>query len=87
MAAGGPGDHPLTDILDYKLPVFDKECDDLVSEISRHVSRDDLFPMFDWFRKSNFTGASELKIELKEALGRVIRDGKAKGWENISPGT
>lgn len=33
MPAGGPGDHPLTDILTWKLTVFGDEPDDLVRQI------------------------------------------------------
>lgn len=29
MAAGGPGDHRLTDVINYNTPVYGREADDL----------------------------------------------------------
>jgi hypothetical protein len=37
MAAGGPGDHPLTDVLKYHLEVYGKTCDSLIIEIAKFV--------------------------------------------------
>lgn len=46
MAAGGPGDHPLSDILDYNLEVYGRECDDLIREISKYASQEDMLETF-----------------------------------------
>ncbi|MDB9954025.1 hypothetical protein OAD49_00500 [Flavobacteriaceae bacterium] len=35
VVAGGPGDHPLNDILHYNLDVYCKECDALIRDISK----------------------------------------------------
>ena len=49
MAAGGPGDHPLSDILSFDHLVYNKKCDELVKELSKHFSGYELSVMFDWF--------------------------------------
>ena len=83
MAAGGPGDHPLTDIINFNLKVYNSECDELVREISKLVSRHELYEMFDWF--DNFSATeSQLKnfeVELKEKLEKLKVNAKNNGWE------
>lgn len=83
MAAGGPGDHPLTDIINFNLKVYNSECDELVREISKLVSRHKLYEMFDWF--DNFSATeSQLKnfeVELKEKLEKLKVNAKNNGWE------
>lgn len=83
MAAGGPGDHPLTDIVNFNLKVYNSECDELVREISKLVSRHELYEMFDWF--DNFsTTENQLKnfeVELKEKLENLKVNAKNNGWE------
>lgn len=65
MAAGGPGDHPLTDIVNFNLEVYNKECDGLIREISKLVSLNQLYEMFDWF--DNFS-ATESQLENFEVV-------------------
>lgn len=83
MAAGGPGDHPLTDIVNFNLKVYNSECDELVREISKLVSRHELYEMFDWF--DNFSATeNQLKnfeVELKEKLENLKVNAKNNGWE------
>ena len=38
MAAGGPGDHPLSDIVRYNIPVYGPEADGAIRELSRLLS-------------------------------------------------
>ena len=60
MAAGGPHDHPLTDIVKFKLKVYNEVCDQSVREISKLVSMNELYEMFDWC--DNFSATkSQLK--------------------------
>ncbi|RTZ01568.1 hypothetical protein [Flavobacterium sp. GSP6] len=83
MAAGGPGDHPLTDVVNFNLKVYNKECDELIREISKLISMNQLYEMFDWF--DNFSATrSRLKnfeVELNEKLEKLKVDAKRNGWE------
>ena len=38
MSAGGPGDHPLTDIINHEMDVYGREADDLLRN-SSHLCR------------------------------------------------
>jgi hypothetical protein len=75
--AGGPGDHPLTDIVNYKLEVYNKECDELIREISKFVSLDRLYEMFDW--KDNFS-ITEKQLRKFE----IVLENKLSGLNNTS---
>lgn len=59
MAAGGPGDHPLKDILHYNMNVFDSECDAIIRELSTCMSENELYDSIDWFSTFSMT-ASQL---------------------------
>lgn len=81
MAAGGPEDHPLSDILDYNLEIYGNGCEDLIKEISQYTSREEMLKTFDWFNKDYFNNPSKLKLELKLALEKLKVDRKSRGWE------
>lgn len=81
MAAGGPGDHPLSDILDYKLKVYGKECDGLIESISKYASRKEMLETFDWFNKDYFKDPSKFASVLKVTLEKFVQDRKERGWE------
>lgn len=66
MAAGGPGDHPLKDILHFDMHVFDDECDAIIRELSTYMSENDMYDSIDWFSTFSMT-ASQLD-EFKETL-------------------
>ncbi len=48
MGAGGPGDHPLSDILYHKILVYNQQCDELILKISKLVPFSKLGEMYDW---------------------------------------
>jgi len=83
MAAGGPGDHPLTDILRFNFEVYNKECDDLIKEISKYISIEELFQSFEWI--DNFHAEqiqlNEFKIKLLEKLDNLKNKTIENGWE------
>ncbi len=83
MAAGGPGDHPLTDILNFNLDVYNKECDELIKQISKFVSRHKLYEMFDWL--DNFSATEnqlkELERNLIQKLEELKAEARINGWE------
>jgi hypothetical protein len=91
MAAGGPGDDPIVDIVHYRLPVFSPEVDLLVAEIvalggEREIR--DRYGAFYWERPSSFQelhGLRPFPDDLAADL-RVIRDRRStearqSGWE------
>lgn len=43
MAAGGPGDHRLTDVINYNTPVYGREADDLPKALASLISRRELW--------------------------------------------
>lgn len=73
MAAGGPGDHPLSDILNFDHPVYNEQCDELVKELSKYFSGYDLLLMFDWFEPYSATESElgEFEKILKNKLKEV----------------
>jgi hypothetical protein len=83
MPAGGPGDHPLTDILRFNLDVYSKTCDSLIREISKFTSFDDLYEMFDWFNISSDSKykLEEFELQLKAKLSELREKAKNDGWE------
>lgn len=83
MAAGGPGDHPLTDIMNFNLKVYNKECDELIREISKLVSMNELYEMFDWFDNFSATESQleNFEVELKERMEKLKVNAKTNGWE------
>jgi len=70
MAAGGPGDHPLKDILHFEMNVYDEECDNLIRELSKYVPENILYQSIDWSTAFNSNEAvlKDLKIELLKKL-------------------
>ena len=83
MPAGGPADHPLTDIVRFNLDVYNKSCDELVREISKYVSLQDLFEMFDWI--DNFSATKKqlekFEKELSVKLLELKKQASDNGWE------
>jgi len=84
MAAGGPGDHPLTDIINFKLNVYSEECDELIRQISKYVSINQLYEMFNWFDNFYITELQliEFEITLKLKLAELIKNAEDNGWES-----
>jgi|688.fasta_scaffold354716_2 hypothetical protein len=84
MAAGGPGDHPLTDIINFNLNVYNKECDELIRQISKYTSINQLYEMFNWFDNFYITELQlkEFETTLKLRLDELIKNAEDNGWEN-----
>ncbi|MEO7977393.1 hypothetical protein [Flavobacterium sp.] len=70
MAAGGPGDHPLKDILHFDMNVYDTECDNLIRELAKYVPENILYQSIDLSTAFNIdeTILIDLKKELLEKL-------------------
>ncbi|MFH1640823.1 MAG: hypothetical protein ABIA66_02535 [Candidatus Omnitrophota bacterium] len=78
MSNGKQGDHPLTDILIHKVPVFSPSADKLIIEIAKYIPTYKLREMFNWFSPPTL---SEFEKQLKEILDRLKIEAKEKGWE------
>jgi hypothetical protein len=78
MANGKHGDHPLTDILIHKVPVFSPSIDKLITEIAKFIPIYRLREMFNWF---SLPPLSEFEKQLEETLCKLRKEAKEKGWE------
>lgn len=66
MAAGGPGDHPLKDILHFDMHVFDDECDAIIRDLANYLSEDELYDSIDWY--ATFSMSESQLAQFKETL-------------------
>jgi len=82
MAAGGPGDHPISDILHWKLEVYGSESDREFRELAALMSSRELE---EWWSQcigwtaSQVEAAKAIREKLEWAVGRA-RD---SGWERV----
>jgi len=78
MASGAPGDHPVSDILNYDLQVFSKEIDDLVRKIAKYYPRERLWDLYPWFSPPPLP---EFEAELRAKLAELEDAARERGWE------
>ena len=78
MANGKPGDHPVNDIVDYRLPVFSERIDELIRQIADYLPRQRLGDLFDWFSPPP---GPEFQVQLEAKLAELEADARARGWE------
>lgn len=78
MAAGGPGDHPLSDITHYRLRVYGEPVDGLVRAIAQYVSTQVLEGMFDWWSPPP---KDQFETLLRERLAELCCEAERAGWE------
>lgn len=80
MSAGGPGDHPLTDVLHYGIEIYGPEADALLKKLAPFMSRRELWRWWEqeigWDCKPQ-DALPKIKKQLKVAEKRA-RD---SGWE------
>jgi hypothetical protein len=77
MPNGKVGDHPLTDILIHKLPVFSREIDGLIVEIDRLGGRK-ILDRINWFSPPPLSQLTEWLQTSLEDLRKLRRE---QGWE------
>lgn len=75
---GKPGDHPINDLLDHRLPVFSETIDELVRRIADYISRERLHDLFDWFSPPP---KREFEAQLRSKLAELEAGARARGWE------
>ena len=64
-------------------PAPNKNCDSLIREISKFVSLDNLFEMYDWFGNHSPQNSQndKFEIELRDKLQELREKAKNDGWE------
>ena len=77
---GKPGDHPLTDILSYRLEVYGQEADDMIRSIADLCSPRELDEW--WDREIGSTGDRALVLHKARArYEELSRRARESGWE------
>jgi len=75
---GKHGDHPLTDILIHKIPVFSPAADILIKEIVELGGKKELEMKFNLFSPPPI---SVFEKELKIMRDQLKQEAKKRGWE------
>ncbi len=78
MPNGSPGDHPLTDLLHYKIDTFSPTADELIRQIAQLVPTYKLHEMFEWWSPPPI---EEFEKQLRETLDKLRQEAKDSGWE------
>lgn len=71
MSAGGPGDHPLTDLLNYGLHPFPAEVEELIfaiAAITPEALHDTKLPGADWWAWARGEGIDAARKQLSSKL-------------------
>jgi type 1 glutamine amidotransferase len=79
MADGKPGDHPLTDILVYKIETYGPDADDYIRGVSDFSSRHELY---EWWN-DEVKGVTDRQVILQKARERyqeLMMRSQATGW-------
>jgi hypothetical protein len=74
------GDHPVSVICDYELPVFSTKANALVCDIDRYLPRDRIWNLFDWFQPPPL---SEFEHQLEAKRDQLYEDAKERGWDAL----
>ena len=75
---GKKGDHPLTDIVDWKTGRFSPTADALVAEIVQLGGRTELEREFDLFAPPPL---EQFESALRKIRDRLRKEAKESGWE------
>lgn len=80
MANGKHGDHPLTDILNWKTEVYGAEADELIRKIENLSSGRELGEW--WEREIGWNCSRETALQkAKEYYNKLTERAKESGWE------
>jgi len=81
MANGKPGDHPLTDILQWKHEVYGAEADELIRKISSLSSNRELD---EWWEKEIGWDCKPNKVLIKanKFYEELQKRAEESGWES-----
>ncbi len=78
MANGKKGDHPLTDIVHWKIRRFSEKADMLILEIVNLGGKKELERTFDFL---SLPPIEEFEHTLQGIRDRLFREAKERGWE------
>jgi len=78
MPNGKKGDHPLTDIMYWKISRFSPKADGLIAEIVQLGGRTELEKTFNLFAPPSIL---EFEKALQEIRDRLYLEAKQRGWE------
>ena len=78
MANGKKGDHPLTDIVYWKIRAFSEKADSLILEIVNLGGKAELERTFDLFKPPPI---EEFENALQSFRDGLYREAKERGWE------
>jgi len=79
MANGKPSDHPLTDILHWKLPVYGAETDALIRSIATLCSSNELYAW--WNEEIGWGGDAALAAQNSRVpYDELLWLAKRSGW-------
>ena len=73
MPNGRPRDHPLTDIINHKIPTFSPEIDELIRQLHRLIPPNELDEIF---YRCCTKPLPDFQSELEAALGRAMTQAK-----------
>lgn len=77
MPEGGPGDHPLNDIFNWGIEVYDKETDEIIKSLRQFLSGEELITW--WNQCIGWDcDVTQVKIKAKEKLEWAIQRSKIK---------
>jgi len=80
MPAGGPHDHPVTDLLIYKIEVYGTEADELIRKIAAVCSRRELYDW--WEREISWSADRGLVLQkAKVRFDELSKRAKDGDWE------
>ena len=87
MPNGKPGDHPWTDIVVHRLPVYSPTADELVREIAQLATERERGELADrlWheYNDSLNPNVPRLERELTELRDRLRQRAADRGWETL----
>lgn len=91
MAAGGPGDHWRTDVLQWDLPAFGEPADSLIKEISTlggsarleddTVLGQRLWELWPRWGRVDRAALAEVSDDLETLRDDLLAEARARGWE------
>ena len=85
MPSGGPGDHPVPDIVHWRRPVYSLEVDTLIAELSELLDAPRLEEFLDGQRITWMDPAVDELARAQTALAaerdRLYRSAQARGWD------
>jgi hypothetical protein len=78
MPNGKQGDHPITDIVSWKIPRFSPKADALIAEIVQLGGQSELERTFDLFQPPPIDTFESALQQMRDLLWK---DAKERGWE------